>query len=693
MSIDFKFYGNVEGSDTRIGCLKLWKRVLLDRLKKGESNYPKIRDFNNYYSGSATMSGKDNICFYYTIDGYPPQIPIGFKDDIRREARDGVRISFTELYEPTRIDWNSPQMRSKIRTWKNIDEDREEVNEYNYQQQIGVEDSMKRRRNSLVYLADADERRKRNFFKFRTMITISGVRGENFDKTVIKVNDYCKQRGIVITRVEDNILDYLKAFSPFSMESNVDVMKGVGSNTIPDEQIARFSTYDQGKIGKKGVIFGTDIYSGFAVFKVFKKSSVDAENILIAAETGGGKSFFLKAILCQLIAFPEYNGTINDIEGFEYIPFAGFVANMDDVLVLNMAEGQGCYYDPFEITMTGVESLDADIFSFCKNFTSSIFRVLVGSELVDSSVWAQKIINNAISRAYTDLGVDSEDMSTWGRTKGYDLFYVYSKFKYLYQECIDLGSSKHVEELELHERYKLNPGYVDTLDKVVARLSEYFEPFENGGIRSDVFRNKVSLKDIANAKLVVNSFGLAGKSADTVDPIQMALSQLSAANISHIRSIFSKAQGKYNFKVWEEFQRWGSIKDSVNTIKTAITGGRKLGDINFIVTNNIKELLDDDKFAIFDNISSFAIGAIASSNTRRRVCEELSVPMLQPDLDALVTKKGDAESYESDSETSSIYDKAFLVRLDKSVVTLSKMMLPKHVAESNIFRTGVSLNE
>lgn len=692
MSLSFKFYGNVEGSETRIGCLKLWKRVLLNHLKRDESNYLTLRDFNSYYVSTATMSGKDNICFYYTIDGYPPQIPIGFKDDIRREARDGVRISFVELYEPTKIDWNSPQMRSKIRTWKNIDEDREEVNEYNYQEQIGVEDSMKRRKNSLVYLADADERRKRNFFRFRTMMIVSGIRGENFDKTVVKVKDYCKKKGIIITRIEDNIFDYLKAFSPFAMESNVDVMKGVGSNTIPDEQIARFSTYDQGKIGRDGIIFGTDIFSGFAVFKKLKKNSVDAENILIAAETGGGKSFFLKAILIQLIAFPEYNGTINDIEGFEYIPFAGFVANMDNVLVLNMAEGQGCYYDPFEITMTGIKDLDADIFTFCKNFTSSIFRVLVGSELVASSDWAQKIINNAISRAYTDLGVVAEDMSTWGNTKGYDLFYVYSKFKYLYQECIDLKNSRNIDDLELHERYKLNPGYLDTLDKVVARLSEYFESFENGGIRSDVFRNKIALKDIANAKLVVNSFGLAGKSSDTVDPIQMALSQLSAANISHIRSIFSKAQGKYNFKVWEEFQRWGSIKDSVNTIKTAITGGRKLGDINFIITNNIKELLDDDKFAIFDNVTSFAIGAIASSNTRRRVCEELSVPMLLPDLDSLVTKKGDAESYESDMETSSMYDKAFLIQLDKSVTTISKMMLPKHVADSDIFRTGVSLD-
>lgn len=686
------FYGNVDGSKTRVPFFPLWRNHLLRFLKKDISSYHVIRNYNMYKSDNATMSGKDKICYYYTIDGYPAKIPIDFKKDIRNEARDGVRISFIETYEPTRIDWDSPQMKSKLRTWKNIDNDAEEVTEYNYNEQIYAMDNISRRRNSLVYLADAVNRRKRNLFKFRTLMIISGNRGENFDKTVYEVKDYCKLSGIVINRVESNIAEFLKAFSPFSMELNTDILKEVGNNTIPDEQIARFSTYDQGKIGRGGIMFGTDIYSGFSVYKRVKKANTDAENILITAETGGGKSFFLKVLLLQLIAFSYYNGTINDIEGFEYIPFAGFIANYDDVVILNMAEGQGCYYDPFEITLTGVSELDKDLFSFCKSFTNSYFRVLVGSQLVTENDWAQKIINNAIAKAYTDLGVKEDDMSTWKNTEGYDLFYVYSKFKYLYQECIELQEKCKLQDLELHERYKLNPGYLDALDRVVAKLSEYFEPLENGGIRSDVFKKKVVLKDIATAKLVVNSFGMAGKSADTIDPTQMALTQLSAANISHIRSVFSKAQGKYNFKVWEEFQRWGSFPDSANTIKTAITGGRKLGDINFIVTNNVKELLDDDKFAIFDNITSFAIGSIASAKTRSRLCQELSVPMLQGDLDSLVTKKGDTESFENDNETSSMYDKAFLIQLDKSITTISKMMLPKHLAESDIFKTGVNIN-
>lgn len=684
-------YGNLDDSDTRIGFIELWRRYILNNLKKNMSGYPVVRSYNYYMSSNSIMSGKDNISFYYTLDAYPAQIPVDFKDNIRREARDGVRISFIELYEPTSIDWNSPQMRSKIRTWKLIDEDRDAVDEYNYRENIGTMDSTARRKNSLVYLSDADVRRKRSFFRFRTMMVISGVRGENFDKTVVEVAEYCSKVGIVATRVSDRLPEFMRAFSPFSMETTQEILREVGSNTIPDEQIARFSTYDQGKIGRNGIIFGTDIYSGFAVYKTIKKSDVDAENILITAETGGGKSFFLKFLLLQLLAMPEYNGTINDIEGDEYIPLGGFVANNDKVLILNMAEGQGCYYDPFEITPTGVEKLDADIFTFCKSFTDSYFRVLVGSRLISKNSWVQIIIDNAISKAYTDLGVVDTDPSTWGRTRGYDLFYVYSKFKDLYAECLRLRSKKDTLDLELYDRYKLNDEYIDTLDIVVAKLAAYFEPFENGGVKSNVFRDKISLSSIVNAKLVINSFGMAGKSADTIDPVQMALTQLSAANISHIRSIFSKAQGKFNFKVWEEFQRWGSFPDSVNTIKTAITGGRKLGDINFIVTNNVKELLDDDKFAIFDNITSFAVGAIASSNTRKRLCEALSVPMLQGELDSLVTKKGDTETLESTVENSSMYDKAFLIQLDKSVTTITKMMLPKHIADSDIFKTGVEL--
>lgn len=686
------FYGNLKGSKTRIKPIPLWKRVIIDKIRGNDSSYPLVRDYPFYTNGSATMSGKNKICYYYTIDGYPSSVPINYRDEMRMVAK-GVKVTFISTFEPTKVDWGSAQMKSKLRTWKTMDEDAEEVTSYNYVDNVDAMDSKERRKASLIYLADADKRRSRNLFRYRTLVIVSGDRGELFDKAIGELEDYAHNNKILMTRVESEVEKYLTAFSPFTMELDSKVLKSVGSNTLTDEELARFNGYSQGKIGRNGIIFGTDIFSGYNVYKMIKKKDTDAENILITAETGGGKSYLLKAILVQIIALPEFNGTINDIEGFEYIPMGNFCANNDSVVILNMAEGQGCYYDPYEIVLTGDPNLDKDMFSFSKSFTNSIMRVCVGAKLLEENVWAQKIINNAIAKSYTDLGVKEDEMSSWSGTAGKDLFYVYSKFKELYDEYFSL-KDVGIDSLPLYNRYKLNPEYIDALDKVVANLSEYFEPLEHGGIRSDVFKKKVSLSDIVNAKLVINSFGMAGKSADTIDNTQMALTQLSAANISYIRSIFSKAQGKYNFKVWEEFQRWGQFPGSATTIKTAITGGRKLGDINFIVTNNVKELLDDDKFAIFDNITSFAIGAIASASTRERLCKQLSVPTLQGELDSLVTKNGDSSSYEDDgssSQTKSIYDKAFMVHLDKSVTTILKMNLPKHVADSDIFKTGVSI--
>lgn len=680
--------------------IKIWRRRILDILKRDISMYPVLRDYNFYSNGYGTYSGKDRVTVYYTIDGYPKEIPIDFRDSIRKEAREGVVISFISTFEPTRIDWTSPKMMSKLRTWRSIDEENGDVDEYNYREKIEALDSSLWRKQSLVYLSDAEKRRKRKMFRYRTMMIISGVRGENFDKTLFEVQNFCKNVGIKITRVDSDIFMFLRSFSPFSLELSDKVVKQVGTNTIPDELIARFSTYDQGKIGRKGEYWGNDIYSGFPVYKIMKKDSVDAENILITAETGGGKSFFLKVLLIQLLAIDIYNGTINDIEGFEYTPLAGFVANQDEVVILNMAEGQGCYFDPVEINLTGNKELDDGMYSFSNSFTLAIIKTLLGRNIANDD-WANIVVNNAVSKVYSDNNVDMEDMTTWGNSKGLTLFDVYKKFKDLYSECIDLVSKygystdisddSNEKDLDLALQYRRNPKYKEALDLVIAKLSAYFEDLSNGGIRANVFSKRVTLDGIRKAKLVICSFGMAGKSPSQIDPIQMGLAQLSASNISHIRSIFSKAEGKFNFKVWEEFQRWGSFPDADSAIKTALTGGRKLGDVNFIVTNYVKELLDKDRFGIFGNITSFAIGAIDDDETRYSLCKRLSVPTLKDELDNLVTKKGDTDSFSKEVSISSMYDKAFLVRLDKSVSTIVKMSLPKYLAESDIFRTGVDL--
>ena len=473
------------------------------------------------------------------------------------------------------------------------------------------------------------------------------------------------------------------------------VTKMIGNTVLPDEIIARFNTYDQGRIGEKGIYWGTDIYSGFPVLKEVKRTTETAENFLFTAETGGGKSYFVKNIIIQLDADPRFTGTIMDIEGFEYIPYANFLGRHSEVVILNMAEGQGNYYDPVAIALTGNEDLDKDMLSLSSSFTRSLLKVLVGDYKNDEekSKWISSIIDESVSVTYTKAGV-TEDTATWGNSANLTLHDVYKNFVDLYEQAIQYKYA--VEEGEVKptakDNYRLNLEYISALDSAAASLRTYFEKFENGGVNSKVFKQRISLKSVIDAKLVVCSFGLAGKSEANIDHTQLALTQCYAAIISQVRSLFAKSKGKFNYKVWEEFQRWGRMEGSEAVLNSALTGGRKNGDVNIVVTNKVSEMLgSNDKFGIFENTTSFAIGAIGDANVRKGLCEALSIEDISFELDKLVIKHKRGKS--GVNTFSSIYDKGFLIKLDKSVVSLVKVSLPDELAGSDLFRTGVSLVE
>ena len=687
-----------------VSFLKLWDEIGTAYIKKNDSNYGDIRQKNCYCDITGMYSGEDNVSFLYTIDGYPKEIENSYITTLRSECKPGVRISFISPLEKTEIQWNSAQMKAKLRTWKTIEQQTDDVDEYNLYQNLNTLDSQQWRKDSLVYLSTAELRRKRKMFKYRTLMIISGKRGDDFNNSVKEILNTCKTINLKVSRVIGDIPEYLKTFSPFSNATDPAVIEQCGSVTLPDEILSRFNTYSQGMIGRDGIYWGTDIFSCFPCLKPVKRTSETAENWLITAETGGGKSFFVKGLLVQLLAKDEYNGTIMDIEGFEYLPIANYMSEYDDVIILNMGEGSGAYYDPVEIIVTGDDELDADMHSLSTSFTLSLFKCLLG-DTTEQDEWVDIVINDAVAMTYGARGVDSTDMSTWSKSEGLTVYDVYQTLKTLKSSGADIqrsvgnaGESYYKQRMGLETKLEkndvtrlinANEGYQKAIDMCIAKISRYFEP---NGVRSHLFKQRITVDSIKDGKLVICSFGMAGKAQNTVDPIQMALMQLYSANISHLRSIFSKHAGKYNFKLWEEFQRWGGFPDADKTINVALTGGRKLGDINIIVTNKVVDMLNDDKFGVFSNITSIAIGCIWDAEVRADLCERLTIQHLQPELDMLVTKNKDLSAYiDGDTLALNPYSKAFLIGLDKTVYTLSRMSIPKGLRDSKIFRTGVDI--
>ena len=688
-----------------INFIRLWDEIFSAQISKNNSNYGETRLYNMYTDMLGFYSGEDNVTYIYSIDGYPKELENSYRSTLRSQCYAGVRLSFISQFEKHSIDWNSAQMRARMRNWRALEQDQKEVDEYNLYQNLGDMDNTEWRKDSLVYLSTAEVRRKRKIFKFRSIMLVSGVRGKEFNLTIKAVTGMCKTLGIKLSRVIGDVPEYLRVFSPFSTTYDDKVISQCGCIAIPDELLARFSTYAQGTVGRSGFVWGVDIFSSFPCLKPVKRTSETAENWLITAETGGGKSYFCKGLLLQLLASPLYNGTIMDVEGFEYIPMSDYLANNDKTVVLNMAEGEGMYYDPVEIVVTGDAELDDDMYSLSSSFTLSLLKCLLGGTQAQDE-WVDIVINDAVSLTYGAAGVDPADMDTWGKSAGLTLFHVYDTLKSLrsvgdasravssmfsrsmYEEKMGIGNK--MSSNDVNRLLTSNEGYQKAIDMCIAKISRYFEP---NGVRSTLFRNRITIDEVKDAKLLICSFGMAGRSQNAVDPIQMALMQLYSANISQLRSVFSKHDGKYNFKLWEEFQRWGDFPDADKTINVALTGGRKLGDINIIVTNRVGAMLDDDRFGVFSNITSFAIGAIGDASVRTELCNRLTIPQMEQELHTLAAENKDLSAYiDGDTVMQNIYSKAFLIGLDRTVYTLSKMLLPDELRKSQIFRTGVTLN-
>ena len=551
---------------------------------------------------------------------------------------------------------------------------------------------------SLVYLANADVRRGRSLVKTSMMMSIAGERGEDFDDTVHSVEEYCRHIGLNIERVYYDIPDVISYFSPFKNVKNLGKRgpDSIHTQVLTDELVARFNNYSQGILGtggKRALYFGTDIYSGFPVLKIVKYDAEAPEIWLCTAETGGGKSFFVKVLILQLLA-NNMNGTIMDVEGNEYSYLAEFCSRGSKVVVLNMGEGQGKYFDPVEIPKpTGIEDIDKDAKKMSIDFTSAIFKVLLGRS-VERNEWLDSIVNDVVGLTYLRFGI-TDDPDTWGLSTGMTIRDVFDTLRIMHdftkaktnKEKILIMNKYHIEMPD----YIDNLHYVSAIEQAVAFVSPFFV---EGGLRNTLFKERVMVSDIAEADLVVCSFGMAGKAAHAVDEVQMAMMQLSAAQISHQRSIFSKAQGKFNFKIWEEFQRWGKFPGSEQTIGVAVTGGRKLGDVNIIITNVVKELLDDDRFGIFSNKTSFMIGGISDSQVREELAERLSIPNMKVELDYIAAACKTDDTYKNSSGGNSLlYRYGFLLGLDSSKYGVTKMLIPRDMAKSDLFRTGVRVEE
>lgn len=636
--------------------------------------------------GFSNISSETYITKYYVINGFPDFIQERLIDNIRyRCIRPGVKINFYMYSRPYKIDWESAEMRNRMSIWRRYtSENSGEVDIFDYRNQNEASKRANRIYMSTKYLNEAELDHKRSLMLVSFLIEISAKRDDysilNMMESIKTLKEIGAQSDLKLNELSINMIDWGKYFGPFSMQFSKELDRRVVKRVVTDDILANFNGYRQGRVGITGVPLGIDILSMGPILRVFKANPDAAENWLISAETGGGKSYWIKTLLSWLFA-AGFVEVIMDYEGDEYTNIANYIkaGNPDDVKIVSMGKGDTVYFDPCEIPdLTGDPQVDDELKESAINFILAIFRIIVCGLNDNFTQQQEKVLSLAIQRMYDSAGV-TEDKNTWHRSKQLKLRLVYEEVKYM------------VESKELVDSDNDNLKHKEAI-KIVDAASVYFE---EGEAKSGTFKNPVSANELYRARFIVFSFGMKGATGSISDPTILALKQLSVAYVNIQISNYCKyVRHCFNVKVWEEFQRWGDAKGSAETIINTITGGRKRGDVNFIITNDLKAMIDESNTltsSLRQNIQNYAIGKIRDKNTRKTFCKLFDLQECEPALDRIA--KARANNNRSTNGSSNRYDKAFCLVMDDGKKAISKVLLPESLVKSKLFRTGVQIEE
>lgn len=635
--------------------------------------------------GFSNISSSTYISKIFVIRNFPDYIVDRLIDDMRANClTPGVKMNFYFYAEPYKINWDSPEMRSRLRIWKQWSEENNgEIGVFEYRDKRDDKLLKERLVQSTQYLNEAELECRRSLTRVSFVIKISTIRDDihilNMSECIMKMKRYCANMDIKVRELRVNLIDWLRGIGVFSLNPSKEIENKLSKKVLTDDLLASMTSFKQGRVGETGVLLGVDVLSNFPVLRKFKRNPDGAENWLICAETGGGKSYFIKSLLTYLLA-DNFVVTIMDYEGDEYLNFAAYIknGNTEDVKIVSMGGESLGYFDPMKIPdLTGDNDIDKDLKSTAISYALAMFRIIVCGIDGELTRKEEKIISEAIGRVYDSAGV-TDDRSTWKRSRNLRLSMIHTEIKEMVRkrEFIDGFDNEN----EMHK------SAVNILDA----SSIYFE--ENGA-KYNIFRNPLSADELFKSKLIVFSFGMKGADSSLNDATTLSLKQLSVACISTQISNHCKYVRKcFNVKLWEEFQRWGQAKGSASIITNAITGGRKRGDVNFIITNNLVEILDEQNPImqnITQNLQNFAIGKIKDKDIIHKFCKKFSIPEIEGELYKIHKASTSSSKDLAGNGVLSRYQYAFCLVLDTGEKPTVKVRLPKSLEKSDLFKTGI----
>ena len=93
------------------------------------------------------------------------------------------------------------------------------------------------------------------------------------------------------------------------------------------------------------------------------------------------------------------------------------------------------------------------------------------------------------------------------------------------------------------------------------------------------------------------------------------------------------------------------------------------------------------------NIQNYAIGKIKDRAVRADFCKKFDLMEVEPSLDRIARASTSKAQSAARKTSANRYDKAFCIIMDDGKKGVGKVMLPKSLLNSKLFRTGVIIEE
>lgn len=662
--------------------LKMYDGMLANFVAKGTIVEP-VEELTTQqiHIGFSAVSSATRIFKYYIISKYGDWVQPAVFDEIRRLCSVGrVRIDFTQYVYPHQINWASSEMKNRMKIWADFTAQNSDTSAFAYRDNRDEQLRKERIVRSTKFLNESELDHRRAFAKMFVVMIVSGERTDvglsDLEDTIKNIKMYCGAEELKLRELKVNLVEWLRSLVPTSLAFNQLIERRTTKKIVTDDILAHLSPFRQGVVGYKGVPLGVDVLARVPVLYQFKSDPDKAEAMLICAEAGGGKSYYVKTLLTYLLA-DGIPVSILDYEGDEYTNLYKYVheANPADAVMISFGKGGSEYFDPLRFPeLVGDEDVDADLKENSINFTLAMFNVIVGGAGGSMTDLERRVVSEAIGRVFDSIGL-TDDRSTWKNSvlAGITIADVYEEIKLMVERReftgLDDGGAKQNAALHIMECASIY--------------------FEEGEARYGSFAKPLSAEALYRAKLVVFSFGAKGQAMSTQDKDIVALRQLGVAYINTAISNYCKSVLKtFHACVWEELQRWGDIVGAAEIVANAVTGGRKRGEIHFLVTNDLSSMLDESNVLttrLRQNIQNFAIGKIPDKGVREKFCDLFDQKECKGVLHQIAKATGDMHGFN--------YNKAFCIMLDNGKKAVAKVMLPPAIAKSRLFRTGVDVKK